>query len=420
MLDIKLNRLAYLLGAMISSAPEDIEAKENLPDKLVDVRDLCVARNCLLRKRNRVLEFKASPLTEIQRMCDSVQFNLFEDYEGLPLDAQIDGMFKILEKRIGALIAERGDLIEKWTGIEFVDLAKLFKGSIHTAKDYWSFPMPESSWAPKGIILGCIPKGVIHNLMFRSPTYFLKVVAQSKLWKPGYDSLSRLLGLFVESGTPVYMYLDGDNLSYNAVAVEENALSQMQSIKEVKIYTDASSTPMWNLMSSNAKFEVSNVKRIVSTKSLVDMSIAQDVITKRIQQPDCCVVLCSSDSDYFPIVSSPEGAPTIVVYQLDRVKATYVTQLAEVGVLAIPIEEKEDAETRSAMIHLYSKSLIIECIKTGKLAGLTMTEVKQRLSSMQLTDEELEVVWKSLTKIAASVRYRVKDNQQFEAFIKPD
>lgn len=107
----------------------------------------------------------------------------------------------------------------------------------------------------------------------------------------------------------------------------------LQKVSKIILFDDIHTTLGWRLFEEYAKIPVEHimVDRLVHRKSLVDIALAVNV-TKRFYEGEAdSFILCSSDSDYWPLISSLPQADFLIMYEYNLMSQAAKSALSENG-----------------------------------------------------------------------------------------
>ncbi len=195
-----------------------------------------------------------------------------------------------------------------------------------------------------------------------------------------------------ENCDPYRLYATLQNLDKNAL---------LGKIKKVIFFDDVNTTPVWSLFEEYISIPAEHIiiPRVKGNKSLVDIRLTADTCREFYQNNIDSFILCSSDSDYWGLI----------------------TALPEANFLVMVESEKCSPNMKSAMGEAEIKYCYINDFCSGNTSELkiaaVLSEVKKSIGSFMLgnINEILEDAYSS-TRVDMS---KVEKTQFYNKYIKP-
>ena len=150
---------------------------------------------------------------------------------------------------------------------------------------------------------------------------------------------------FIDRAKKVVMVVDCENSDlfklYSVLrGLDEEKVSK---IEKIVLYDDEHTTEAWDWLEQfvpNAiPVEHIEVERLVNRKSLVDMRIAVGVCRGYYEEQVDSVILVSSDSDYWGLITSMPQVNYLVMYEYDKCGAAIRNALQEHAIYYCPIDD---------------------------------------------------------------------------------
>lgn len=127
-----------------------------------------------------------------------------------------------------------------------------------------------------------------------------------------------------ENSNPLKMYATLKNLDEK----------HLQKINKILLFNDAGTADAWTALKSNIKIPVEEtlVDRVLNTKSLVDMQVAMGTSREHYENGINNFILVSSDSDYWTMIKSLNGAKFFVMVESDKCSSEMKDKLSSEGI----------------------------------------------------------------------------------------
>ena len=123
-----------------------------------------------------------------------------------------------------------------------------------------------------------------------------------------YTKVVEKLVTFMRGRKDIVVYVDCDNVNFFTFLGILAYLEGKKSIKEVRLYVDDKSTPIWNslkdIYKTSLPLKTVLVHRVKENKSLTDMVIATDICQSVLRHNIHNIMLFSSDCDYFGVMKT--------------------------------------------------------------------------------------------------------------------
>ena len=133
---------------------------------------------------------------------------------------------------------------------------------------------------------------------------------------------------FIYESQSTIMAVDCENSNCYAICAVLNNLNQdeLNKISKIILYDDPNTTSAWNLLHKYTKIPVEtvNVERVKIDKSIVDIRMTAGVVQSFCTGQADSFVICSSDSDFWGLISSIPEARFMVLYEKANVSNAVV------------------------------------------------------------------------------------------------
>ena len=147
---------------------------------------------------------------------------------------------------------------------------------------------------------------------------------------------------FIEKAGKVVMVVDCENSDLFKLCSVINGLDseKLKKIDRIVLYDDANTTEAWDWLEQFTSIRVEHieVERLVDRKSLVDIMIAAGICKNHYEEGIDSVILFSSDSDYWGLISSLPQVNFLVMYEKAKCGQAIKEALKEHGIFYCPID----------------------------------------------------------------------------------
>lgn len=148
---------------------------------------------------------------------------------------------------------------------------------------------------------------------------------------------------FLEDSERTVFVVDCENSdAYSLCAMIQNLPKDMlEKIQKVILYDDVHTTSAWQILNEHTDVPVERIEieRIKESKSLVDMRLATGVCREYFQNSVESFVLCSSDSDYWALISSLPEAKFLVLVEHEKCGPDIKDALSNSGIYYCYLDE---------------------------------------------------------------------------------
>ena len=294
-----------------------------------------------LKNLDRIEFFHTDEIKQLQKWgIQVVQANYrSEKYSELLcklIDQNIDACQKLFPEYVKFRYIRELFVVPKYEKTQvLVDEYNKYKGN----KNLYPF-QAYMYWQPeeKGYILASDTKflGIIysqHGDFFYEPSKTRDAVEETK-----QDIYS-----YIDSSKNVVMVVDCENSDpYKLYGVLKNLnATEVEQIKKIILYDDYHTTMAWDFLSKLIHIPVEHVEveRVAEHKSLVDISMAVGVSKEFYENDIDSFILCSSDSDFWGLISSLDKARYLVLYEYQKCGNAIKDALASRGIYHCSIDD---------------------------------------------------------------------------------
>ena len=131
---------------------------------------------------------------------------------------------------------------------------------------------------------------------------------------------------YIDAAKKVKFFVDCENCDvYKLAGVLRNLdKDELAKVDGMVLYDDVHTTCAWDILSKFTHIPVEHVEveRVMDTKSLVDIRMAMGISKAYYEEHVDSFVLCSSDSDFWAVISSLPEARFIVLYEYEKCSHT--------------------------------------------------------------------------------------------------
>ena len=141
---------------------------------------------------------------------------------------------------------------------------------------------------------------------------------------------------FLDEAINVTVFVDCENVdpfhfAATILNLDENNLSK---IKKIILYDDVNASSAWGYLASTVKIPIERkeINRLLENKSLVDITLTMGVCEEFYKNNTESIVLVSSDSDFWGVISNLAAAKFFVLNERDKTSYTIISKLNEKGI----------------------------------------------------------------------------------------
>ena len=147
---------------------------------------------------------------------------------------------------------------------------------------------------------------------------------------------------FIDRANKVIMVVDCENSDLFKLYSVLRGLDDQKTgkIEKIVLYDDYHTTEAWDWLEQLTKIPVEHieVERLVNRKSLVDMEVAVGVCKAYYEDEVDSVILLSSDSDYWPLITGLPSVNFLVMYEFDKCGQAIKDALKEHAIYYCPMD----------------------------------------------------------------------------------
>lgn len=333
---------AYMIGAsketLINACPEITELIESLEQNkdATIIRYLSKLRTSLLKNYTKTDQTLHNTLDNINKMKwfdkDEIDYLLKNDVNVILANTRAKIYTGHFNELINKYIGKCKYLYPDWVNWEYIK--GLFNPPNHTSQkvhiDEFEKYMANKLYYPYQCYFYWKNPSDI-GLMLSNDHKFLKEVYlmnedtflyDDKIKDAPIDTKQEIYD-FIYNSQSTIMAVDCENSNCYAICAVLNNLNQdeLDKISKIILYDDPNTTSAWNLLHKYVKIPVEtvNVERVKREKSLVDIRMTAGVVQAYCTKQADSFVICSSDSDFWGLISSIPDARFMVLYEKENV-----------------------------------------------------------------------------------------------------
>lgn len=141
---------------------------------------------------------------------------------------------------------------------------------------------------------------------------------------------------FVEKSINIAILVDCENVDpYRFASVFKNLNEEnLEKIKKVILYDDVNTSNAWDYINEYIKLPIEHkeIQRVLNNKSLVDIAMTSGACKEYYQENTESLILASSDSDFYGLISSLAGARFYVLNESDKTSDLILDKLDEANI----------------------------------------------------------------------------------------
>lgn len=141
---------------------------------------------------------------------------------------------------------------------------------------------------------------------------------------------------FVEKSINIAILVDCENVDpYRFASVFKNLNEEnLEKIKKVILYDDVNTSNAWDYINDYIKLPIEHkeIERVLNNKSLVDIAMTSGACKEYYQENTESLILASSDSDFYGLISSLAGARFYVLNESDKTSDLILDKLDEANI----------------------------------------------------------------------------------------
>lgn len=394
-------RLAALSGIFknaLLTEQQEAEIKEELR-MLPAMRalELCtIARNYLITAKMKVLQ---SPQLALVGFTAIYGADAGVEKDGFQTQAGITYALTMLNSKIDAIVRNDKEVIEKFIGIDGIDLEKFFHSEVNTYKEYVFMTIPNKRSLPCGAYIHSVYDVIGSNLMFTSTNSMLRVMLLAGLIKSPDDMMISLLERAGQD-KKIILFVDADNSCFTKVANTLEVVMERSNIQEVRIYTDDKTSPLWNILQHRDKIKIIKVPRVLREKSLVDQTIIMDTAIMLSENADCNALLLSNDSDYAPLLNNERISDRmILLYGAGDIGPGYMAWLTANEAEMVPFKSDMSTKKAAGVSKSYGISLAEKALRECDMSGVkSRAAITKGLTPFEIGLLDIEVVLRTISE----------------------
>ena len=393
--------VAFLIGTkmdvLVDNNPNEKELFEKLSKEkdAVIIRTLCNIRSNLMlnytnTERNIVFNLQNLDRQEIYK--DDIKTLTQNDINIIKVNYKVNRYLADINALIAQRIATIKDLFPEWVKWDY--LKSLFVMPKAESKKFiqsrLSYPFTRYIyWHP-------VEEG---NILLNDEK-FLKILYRQ--FKDEFQDISKVKDASESVKTNIYDFINNNESTVIVVDCENSDAyklasvlkqldrNEIERIHKIMLYDDVHTTKAWTFLNKITNIPVEHilVDRIKENKSLVDMKMCAGVSASYYRDNITSFILCSSDSDFWGLISSMPGANFLVMIEYSKCGPDIKNALIENGTYYCSIDDFCTGNIKNfkmAILHNELESRVKDLIEidTNQLLDDIFTTLRMEISDAE-------------------------------------
>ena len=401
--------VAFLIGTKIDILEDNNPSERELFEKLKNDSDAVIFRALCSIRSNLMLNYTSTERSIVFNMQNLDRIDLYRD------DVKILSKHEIYIVKancrvnkyiadINLLISQRTnkikDLFPEWVKWDYIrslflmpkgqDLESVRAESKKFANGRLNYPFTRYiNWRPveEGNILLNDEKFL--KILYRQFDDEFKDISKVK---DASESVKTNIYDFINSNESTVIVVDCENSDAYKLASVLTQLdkSEISRINKIMLYDDPHTTKAWAFLGKITSIPVEHimVDRIKENKSLVDMKMCAGVAASFYRDNIKSFILCSSDSDFWGLISSLPTAKFLVMIEYSKCGPDIKNALIENGTYYCAIDDFCTGNIKSfklAVLHseLVSRVKDLVCIDTNEMLSDIFQTLRMDISEAE-------------------------------------
>ncbi len=401
--------VAFLIGTkmdvLVDNNPNEKELFEKLSKEkdAVIIRTLCNIRSNLMlnytnTERNIVFNLQNLDRQEIYK--DDIKTLTQNDINIIKVNYKVNRYLADINALIAQRIATIKDLFPEWVKWDYLkSLFVMPKGqseemikaeSKKFIQSRLSYPFTRYIyWHP-------VEEG---NILLNDEK-FLKILYRQ--FKDEFQDISKVKDASESVKTNIYDFINNNESTVIVVDCENSDAyklasvlkqldrNEIERIHKIMLYDDVHTTKAWTFLNKITNIPVEHilVDRIKENKSLVDMKMCAGVSASYYRDNITSFILCSSDSDFWGLISSMPGANFLVMIEYSKCGPDIKNALIENGTYYCSIDDFCTGNIKNfkmAILHNELESRVKDLIEidTNQLLDDIFTTLRMEISDAE-------------------------------------
>ena len=401
--------VAFLIGTkmdvLVDNNPNEKELFEKLSKEkdAVIIRTLCNIRSNLMlnytnTERNIVFNLQNLDRQEIYK--DDIKTLTQNDINIIKVNYKVNRYLADINGLIAQRIATIKDLFPEWVKWDYLkSLFVMPKGqseemikaeSKKFIQSRLSYPFTRYIyWHP-------VEEG---NILLNDEK-FLKILYRQ--FKDEFQDISKVKDASESVKTNIYDFINNNESTVIVVDCENSDAyklasvlkqldrNEIERIHKIMLYDDVHTTKAWTFLNKITNIPVEHilVDRIKENKSLVDMKMCAGVSASYYRDNITSFILCSSDSDFWGLISSMPGANFLVMIEYSKCGPDIKNALIENGTYYCSIDDFCTGNIKNfkmAILHNELESRVKDLIEidTNQLLDDIFTTLRMEISDAE-------------------------------------
>lgn len=221
------------------------------------------------------------------------------------------------------------------------------------------------------------------NLLYNDEKFLAEIYRQHKrtfketyLFRDVSYGVKNIIHNYVEAGSKVIFAVDCENVDPYKFFSMVDGLSKntRDKIYQIVLYNDVNANKAWDYIDRCLTVPIKCVQtqRVLDRKSVVDMTLIAEVMKMHYEQKVDKVVLCSSDSDFLPLISALSDVQFMVLYEHEKCSHITKQQWKSANLLHYSLDD----------FYLAQSEKLQECVLVETLIRLMPTYIGKNITDL--------------------------------------
>lgn len=375
--------VAFLLGADIEKCRLNYSTESELFDKLfiskdaIIIRCLCRLNTQLLRNYSNTSQRLYSELTNINKMSwfdsDAIKTLQENGVDVLLTNSRAENYRTHFLKLIDDNIDKCNDLFPNWLKWQYIRnlfVPPKYSKTECQKSEYKKYKLNRNLYPFQCYFFWQSPTDV--GNMLQNDKKFLKLLysenndcfaEDNKCQSASPLTKSEIYDFINQSHTTI-LAVDCENSDCYKICEMLKSLksSEMIKISKIVLYDDIHTTSAWQLLHTQTSIpvEVVNVERVLDRKSIVDIKMTAGICQYYYENTADSFIICSSDSDYWGLISSLPQANFLVMYEHSKCSSAIKDAFSQHNIAHFCLDD-----FGSGNISEFQKTVLISLLNTS-------------------------------------------------------
>ena len=401
--------VAYLIGTKLELLIENNPGYSELLEKLQKNTDAVIFRSLCNIRSNLMLNYTSTERNIVYHMQNLDRIDLYKDDVKrlarqeifvVKANCRVNKYITDINLLISQKVSAVKDLFPEWVKWDYIkslfimpkgqdlEAVKNESKKFSNSRNYYPFTK-YINWRP------CDEGNILLN-----DEKFLKILY--KQYDDEFKDISKVKDASETVKTNIYDFIRNNESTAIVVDCENSdayklasVLTQLDSseierVKKIMLYDDVHTTKAWAFLDKITKIPVEHkmVDRIKENKSQVDMKMALGVSEAFFYEGITSFILCSSDSDYWTLISSMPRANFLVMIEYSKCGPDIKNALIENGTYYCALDDfctGNIKNFKTAVLHseLVSRVKDLVCIDTKEMLDDIFNTLRMDISEAE-------------------------------------